>query len=85
MSDTILELRGIPLWLIQEYLQEVGGSLQPDGWLHGEDWQARLTQMEDYALGSLRVGQVRLEWQAGAAAQARTWPLLEKKMMRAGG
>jgi hypothetical protein len=48
-------------------------------------WQIRLTQLKDYRIGSLQVGQVRLEWRADELAQAHTWPLLEKKLLRAGG
>lgn len=79
------DLRGIPLWLLQEYLESVGGLLQDDGWVRGPGWSARLTQLEDFRLGSLQVGQVRLEWQASSQAQAEVWPRLEMKMMRAGG
>ena len=48
-------------------------------------WQVHLTQLEDYRIGSLQVGQVRLEWRADELAQAHTWPLLEKKLLRGGG
>ena len=47
--------------------------------------QVRLTHPEDYRIGSLQVGQVRLEWRADELAQAHTWPLLEKKLLRGGG
>ena len=80
-----LDLRGIPLWLLRNYIQELGGLPAADGWLAGAGWQARLTELEDYHIGSLQVGQVRLEWRADELAQDRTWPLLEKKLMRGGG
>ena len=32
-------IRGIPLWLFQEYIEEIGGSAQADGWLHGGGWR----------------------------------------------
>ncbi len=79
------ELRALPLWLMRDYLLELGGVEQPDGLLVGDGWQARLTQLENFTIGSLSVGQIRLEWQAGEAAHARLWPILEKKLLRAGG
>ncbi|GAP13105.1 hypothetical protein LARV_00847 [Longilinea arvoryzae] len=79
------ELRALPLWLMRDYLLELGGVEKPDGSIEGDGWQARLTQLEDFSIGSLKVGQIRLEWQAEEAANARVWPILEKKLLRAGG
>jgi hypothetical protein len=85
MVKKVYELRGIPLWLLQEYLQELGGQPGANGWTTGPGWQACLTPMNDFQLGSLRVGQVRIEWQAEPEAHNIYWPKLEMKMMRAGG
>ncbi|MGE3271525.1 MAG: hypothetical protein AB7P40_22435 [Chloroflexota bacterium] len=71
MSDASHErvLRGIPRWLLRGYLEDLGGtgSEVTDGppgveedLVIGDGWQARLTQMEDYRIGSLSSGQVRL-------------------------
>lgn len=72
MTDAVHErvLRGIPRWLLVGYLEELGGStveahdgldLLPDEDLVvGDGWQARLTQLEDYKIGSLSSGQVHL-------------------------
>lgn len=81
----VQEVRAIPLWLLQEYLAELGGQTQGDGTLRGEQWSARLTQIEDYQIGSLRVGQVRLEITGEADAVTRVQTLLEPKLLRAGG
>lgn len=76
---------GIPIWLLREYLEEIGGSVGEDGHVRGEGWVAELTQLQDFGVGSLVVGQVRLE----VRAEQRTWkglqPVLEKKLLRAGG
>jgi hypothetical protein len=73
MSDANHErvLRGIPRWLLVEYLEGLGGTaIEPGGssgladeedLVMGDGWQARLTQMEDFRVGSLSSGQVRLE------------------------
>ena len=81
----VQEVRAIPLWLLREYLAELGGQTQSDGILHGEEWTARLTQIEDYQIGSLRVGQVRMEITGEADAVAQVQTLLTPKLLRAGG
>lgn len=79
------ELRSMPIWLIREYLEELGGSVTSDDCISGEGWQACLTAMEDYVIGSLRVGQVHLEWKGNDRALEQVWPRLEQKLARAGG
>jgi hypothetical protein len=78
-------IRGIPFWLLQEYLQELGGARLADGHLQGRGWEAWLEQVEDYQIGSLRVGQVRLVLEADPTTMAEILPPLEKKTLRAGG
>ena len=63
-------LRGIPRWLLREYLEDLGG--QPAGPVSEDDstgttdtlkadgWEASLTQLEDFRVGGLHSGQVRL-------------------------
>ncbi len=78
-------LRGIPIWLVREYLQELGDQPGADGQVLGAGWEARLSQLDDYQIGSLRVGQVLLEIRATGEAWHRLQPALEKKLLRAGG
>jgi hypothetical protein len=87
-----LEVRAIPLWLLGVYLQELGGKIQPVGnatreevLMNGPGWQAVLRQMEDFHIGSLRVGQVYLKIEAEDAVLKALRPALEKKLLRAGG
>lgn len=79
------QVRGIPLWLLREYLQELGGKPLPGGGVEGEGWSACLVQVEDFTIGSIRVGQVRLELEATSEAWDRIRSGLENKLMRAGG
>ncbi len=79
------EIRSIPIWLLQRYLEDLEGQVGQDGWLYGSGWQARLTQIDDYCIGALRVGQVRVELQGEAATVARLQAALEPKLLRAGG
>jgi hypothetical protein len=79
------EMRGIPLWLLEEYLLELGAKRLQPGLVVGEGWTARLEQLPDFQLGSLQVGQLRLEVQATPDAWQALQPMLEKKLLRAGG
>lgn len=85
MAGEVRETRGIPLWLLREYLEEGGGRATDDQRVVGDGWEVRLTQLEDFAIGSLRVGQVRLDIDGSDAAVARLLAFLEPKLIRAGG
>ena len=79
------ELRGIPLWLLKIYLVEIGGVEDGSDKVRGSGWRALLTQMEDFQVGSIRVGQVRLELAIEEAVFEEFIAALEKKLLRAGG
>ena len=75
---------GIPLWLLREYLEELGGKADGESRVMGEGWTAEITKIEPNVVGSLRVGRVQLELQGDPDAIARLKPDLEKKTLRAG-
>lgn len=85
MRQYVYDLRSMPFWLMQIYLEEVDGFLQENGWYVGLGWKARIEKMEDFKIGSLSVGQVRLEWWGDEEAIRKILPRLEQKMIRAGG
>ena len=60
MQTIVREMRGIPYFLLREYLQELGGTLVDEDLVRGEGWSVRLERMEPFRLGSLEVGQTRL-------------------------
>ncbi len=80
-----LTVSGIPLWLMCEYLVELGGRQVGDDVVNGEDWQANVSKVEDARVGSLRVGRVHLRVHGDAKALETLRPALEKKLVRAGG
>lgn len=60
MKTLVREMRGIPYFLLKEYLQELGGKSLADEVIAGEGWLVRLERMPPFRLGSLEVGQTRL-------------------------
>jgi hypothetical protein len=79
------EVRGIPLWLMRAYLEEAGGEHVGGNRVAGDGWAVQLTQLDDFRVGSLSVGQIRVELEATRAGMDRILPELEKKLLRAGG
>ena len=78
-------MRGIPYFLLKEYLQELGGELTAEDTVAGEGWIVRLERMEPFRLGSLEVGQVRLEMQIREDVYDDFVERFKLKTMRAGG
>jgi hypothetical protein len=78
-------LRSLPVWLLQEYLIELGGKLDEDGSVLGNGWRAQIRQLDDFQVGSLKVGQVHLKVKAVDDVVDDLMPVLEKKLLRAGG
>jgi hypothetical protein len=78
-------MRGIPSFMLKEYLKDLGGSLVDENLVRGEGWSVLLEPMEPFRLGSLVVGQTRLtmvlEDQIAEDFQQRFF----KKTLRAGG
>lgn len=85
ISQLESEIRGIPLWLIRDYLLELGGREKEPGFIEGLGWSASLAPLEDFQIGSLRVARVQLNLEAEAGVFQNIRPVLEKKFLRAGG
>lgn len=60
MQIIVQEMRGIPYFLLIEYLQELGGRLVGENLITGDGWNAHLERMEPFRIGSLAVGQTRI-------------------------
>lgn len=85
MPQMVRDVRGVPLWLWREYLVEMGGEAQNDWHVVGEGWEVHLTQMPDFQLGSLRVGEVRIELLGEEPVFSAFKAQLERKLVRGGG
>jgi len=84
MQTLVREMRGIPLWLLREYLQEMGGTAIDDHLVQADGWQVRLTRMEPFRLGSLVVGQTRLDIEIEDQLVDPFLQQFAKKTLRAG-
>lgn len=82
--ETQVLVYAIPLWLLREYLEELGGTAQSETVVAGDGWRAELVKLPDKVLGSLRVGRVELTLRGDPAALARLRPGLDRKTLRAG-
>lgn len=76
---------GIPLWLLREYLEELGGEAGGEYRVIGDGWTASLSKSEPVNIGSLRIDRVRLDLEGEPDAIAALKPRLEIKTMRGGG
>jgi hypothetical protein len=84
MQTIVREMRGIPLWLLREYLQEMGGTAVTEELVQAEGWRVRLTRMEPFRLGSLSVGQTRLDIEIEDQLAEAWLQQFGKKTLRAG-
>ncbi len=85
MQTLVREMRGIPYYLLKEYLQELGGSLVDENLIHGDGWSVHLERMDPFRLGSLEVGQTRLTMELEDRVAEDFEKRFFKKTLRAGG
>ena len=84
MTIQLEETHSIPLWLLREYLEELGGTAENDNVVVGEGWTAVLEKMEPRKVGSLRVGQVKIQFEGEPDTLDQLKVQFHKKTMRAG-
>lgn len=85
MQTIVSEMRGIPYFLLKEYLQELGGLLVDENLIRGDGWSVRLERMDPFHLGSLEVGQTRLTMELEERVAKDFQERFFKKTLRAGG
>ena len=84
-KTVVREMRGIPFFLLFEYLQEMGGVPINDHELEGPGWHVRLERMEPFKIGSLSVGQNRVIVEVEEEVEAEFFRVFGLKTFRAGG
>jgi len=85
MQTLVHEMRGIPYFLLKEYLQEMGGTLVEENLIQGQGWTVHLERMEPYRIFSLSVGQTRLKVEMEDEVAEDFLERFKKKTLRAGG
>lgn len=85
MRTIVHEMRGIPFFLLKEYLEEMGGREVDENLIHGDGWTVRLEKMEPFRLFSLTVGQTRLTVEMEDHVADDFTERFRKKTLRAGG
>lgn len=85
MRTIVHEMRGIPFFLLKEYLEEMGGREVEENLIKGEGWTVRLEKMEPFRVFSLSVGQTRLTVELEEAVADDFVERFRKKTLRAGG
>ena len=48
MRTVVHEMRGIPHYLLKEYLQELGGTLIGEDLIQGNGWSVKIEKMEPF-------------------------------------
>ncbi|MEW5828018.1 MAG: DUF1952 domain-containing protein [Chloroflexota bacterium] len=84
MQKIVREMRGIPFFLLREYLEELGGTALSGDQVQGPGWSVKLTRMDPFRLGSLSVGQTRLEFDIEDHLVEEFMEKFGKKTLRAG-
>jgi hypothetical protein len=84
MKTIVREMRGIPYFLLKEYLQELGGTLIAEDVVAGEGWSVKLEKMEPFRLKSLSVGQTRLTMEIREDVYEDFMTRFSMKTLRAG-
>lgn len=85
MQTIVHEMRGIPFFLLKEYLEEMGGREVEEDVIQGEGWTVHLEKMEPFRLFSLSVGQTRLTVEMEDHVVDDFTERFRKKTLRAGG
>ena len=78
-------IRGVPAWLMGEYLKELGVVDEGNGRYSTPTVTAHVEQIEDFQLVSLRVGQIRFVLEGEETAVEKLKARLEVKLLRGGG
>jgi len=76
---------GVPVWLMKEYLLQLGGRPVGDNQVEGDGWRATLRAAEWRSIGSLRVGGATVVFEGEQATLDVLFERLHWKTLRGGG
>ncbi|MBK9613888.1 hypothetical protein [Candidatus Amarobacter glycogenicus] len=67
-----------------QYLVELGGAAQSEQHVIGPGWEVHLSQLAGFQIGSLRIGEIRMEVTAQADIISELKARLDRKLIRGG-
>lgn len=76
---------GVPLWLLKDYLGQLGGVETAPDVMEGQGWRAELGKATLRRVGSLQVGGATAAFTGDDAALAELFERLHWKTQRGGG
>lgn len=79
------DYHGIPLWLMKEYLVDLGAVETAENVLVADGWQARVSKAEPNRIGSLVIGGASVEFTGDTVALEAMFKRLHWKTLRGGG
>ncbi len=79
------EYHGGPLWVLRDYLIDLGGTMISEACINGEGWSAPFREGEPFTLVMLRLGTLHVDFEGDAAVLNRLPSTFDLKMLRAGG
>ncbi len=79
------QIFGVPLWLMKDYLADLGAVETEPGVMRGDGWRASLRKSEPYRIGSLVVGRIEVDFTGDEATLEQLLEKLHWKTMRGGG
>lgn len=77
-------LRSIPMGLLVMYLEDLGFCTNGNNEVNGPGWRVRIERIEDFVLGSNRVGQVNYSIEGEEQKVTSLLEDLDKKLIRVG-
>ncbi len=79
------QIFGVPLWLMKDYLGDLGAVETAPDVMTADGWQASVRKTDPYRIGSLVVGRIEVEFSGDENKLAEVLEKLHWKTMRGGG
>jgi hypothetical protein len=76
---------GIPVWLMKEYLSDLGATEVAENVMQGDAWQAQISKAKPNQIGSLVIGGATVQFSGDADALEALFKKLHMKTLRGGG
>lgn len=85
MASKSLEIHGIALDDLREYLLHLGGELQPDGTIMADGWSAEIASLPDYLIGRASFCSYLVKMEGEEELVSSVWQRFKLRILRPGG